>query len=261
MILKKYQARRLKQSSPNFTDSNFIPRKTPLSGSGNYADLSSYDLPENAVYENRPLSPELFEAGALVDRRRHGERRDDRRQDFRRNEDHGLLSTAETEGKSIRQQAKEEGYELGLNEGRMIIFELKEQIEAFLSARDEALSSASQEIAGIAINVVKHILKTEVSCDPTLVVSFVKRAIKETGKQHKSISIRVHPGDYNLLNKTFETTSPVMGNVDLDLVEDDAVDPGSCIIETVSGQVDKRFSTQLEVLSRLITQSEIPEGE
>ena len=185
-----------------------------------------------------------------------GERRkalaDDRRQYFRRNEDQVLLSRAELEAESIKEDARQKGIEEGLNQSAEMIVRLNQSIESLLSAREQALVNASNEIADIAIDVVKHILKAEVSCDPDLVDAFVRRSIKQSGHHYKNVLAKVSPEDYPHLSQLFEQKPPVGSGVDFQIIEDKTVDTGSCIIETEAGQIDRRFTTQLEVLRRLI---------
>jgi flagellar biosynthesis/type III secretory pathway protein FliH len=177
---------------------------------------------------------------------------DDRRQYFRRNEDQFLLSRAELEAESIKDEARQKGIEEGLNQSAEMMTQLNEAIESLLFAREQALSNASGEIADIAMDVVKHILKAEVSCDPHLVDAFVRRSIKQSGHHHKNVVAKVSPEDYPHLSQSFEQKPPVGSEVAFELMEDKTVDAGSCIIETEAGQIDRRFTTQLEVLKRLI---------
>jgi flagellar biosynthesis/type III secretory pathway protein FliH len=256
MILKKYQARRLRPANDSGYDNSLDNTASQRRGNSSRGDFSAYDVPANDSnpYASQPLNSELFDQGVLVDRRRRGERRDDRRQDFRRNDDHALISTAEREGEFLREQAQKDGYTAGLAEGKAMLEALEQHIADFLQAREKALESASDDIADIALEVVRHILKTEVSCDPDLVVSFVKRAVRDVSRQHKSVTVRLHPADYSLLSERYGDDTPLLANVDVGFIEDDTVDPGSCIVETVAGQIDKRFSTQIEVLETLLKQ-------
>lgn len=242
-IVKKQQKQLLKpmaQQSPTlgvFVDPNL--------------GTMSYHADTNTQQDNfLDYNEATVQAGLVPERRKT--RADDRRQFFRRNEDQFLLSRAELEAEQIKEEARQEGFETGLNQSLEAITELKQVLNQIFSARDEALGNASNEIADIAIEVVKHILKAEISCDAALIESFVRKAIKQAGHHHKTMTVRVHPDNYQELGLAFETHSPVGADVDFQLLEDKTVDLGSCIIETEAGQVDRRFSTQLAVLKRLM---------
>ena len=220
-------------------------------------DESKKDLPEKSKetpeqipdpYEQESLSPAMFEQGKLLERRQ----KTDRRQSFRRDMDFSLLSSAEHEVQRLKEQARHQGYEEGLNSAHEEIEKLKTVISEFTTAKESILEEATSEIVNMATAIAKQILKVQIETAPETVVEFVKKAIVAAGKRQKFIVVRLHPSDLPIVEKAFEEKSPVIESVDLTLLEDASVDPGSCIIETQAGQIDKRFSTQLEVLERLM---------
>ena len=152
----------------------------------------------------------------------------------------------------MKEKARQEGFEKGLDEAQQEIVRLKTVVEEFVGLREQVLEQAVSEIAGMATEVAKKILKAELHANPESVVDFVRQAITSAGKKQKFVTVRLHPSDLPIVDKAFQSKAPVSESVDLTLLEDVSVDPGSCIIETQAGQIDKRFSTQLDVLARLM---------
>ncbi len=193
------------------------------------------------------LAPEDFEAGRIADRRRV-----DRRHGYRRIEDQELISKAHEEANAIREVAAQEGFEEGIKQAQHVLDELNEAIQGLLSAREEALLSASDALASTAVEIAERIMKTEVSCDETLVMHIVRNTIAKVGKEHKSIFIKVNPIDLKVVKEAMKSDSQLSSSVEVLVAEDDSVDHGSCMIETQAGLIDARFSTQVEVLKRML---------
>lgn len=190
---------------------------------------------------------ELFEPGKSMERRRT-----DRRGGFRRDEDRQVISRAEEEAIAIRERAAQEGFEAGLQQAEEIITHLNESMASFLSAREDALGSVADELAAMAVEIAERIIKTEVSCDENLVMSIVRHTIAKAGQEQKSILIKVNPLDLKLVKETMQHDSQLSKAVEVLVAEDRDVDAGSCLIETRAGQIDARFSTQLEILKKMI---------
>ncbi len=191
-------------------------------------------------------SEEKIEAGEIQERRRS-----DRRRGYRRVEDKNVISKAHDEANAIRENAYQEGFDQGLMEAQGTVEELQGVIQRLLKAREEALSSSADEIASIAVQVAERIIRTEVACDPSLVLGLVKDTIQKAGRNNKTILVKVHPDDIPLVKQGLRDDPIPNLDAELIVMEEPTVDPGSCIVETNSGLVDATFSTQLHVLRQL----------
>jgi flagellar assembly protein FliH len=195
-------------------------------------------------------SEENIEAG-LVQERRREDRRDDRRRGYRRIEDKDLISKAYEEANAIRENAQEQGFQEGLNQAQSVISELRETIARLMNAREEALLSITDEIASLAVEVAARIIKTEVSCDETLVMSLVRDTIQKAGRSAKTILIKLNPEDTAAVKRLLKEDPIPNLSAELIVMDDPTVDQGSCIIETNSGLIDASFSTQFGILRQL----------
>jgi flagellar assembly protein FliH len=178
-------------------------------------------------------------------------RLDERRRSYRRVEDKTLITKAHEEANAIRENAQQEGFEEGLRQAEQLIIELRETLQSLLNAREEALLSVADEIAGLAVEVAEKVIKTEVSCDDSLVMALVRDTIQKPGRNVKSLLIKVHPDDVRLVKKSLADNPLPNVNAELIVMEDPTVDLGSCIVETNGGMIDASFSTQLQLLKRL----------
>lgn len=198
---------------------------------------------------------ENLEAGLIEDRRRPEQPElpnvRDRRGNFRRVEDKLLISKAHEEANAIREDAYEKGFQEGLERSEQVIAELRETIDQLAHAREEALLNAAEDIGALAVEIAERILKTEVSCDPSLINALVKDTIQKAGRNTKSILVKVHPDDLQTVKQFFKEDPVPELRSELIVMEDRMVDVGSCIVETDSGLVDASFATQLEILRQL----------
>lgn len=227
-------------------------RMTAPDGQG----LTSGDAMQKAALNIPPVeelpdwNEENIDSG-LAPERRTEDRRNDRRRGYRRIEDKDLISKAHEEAIAIRENAQNQGFEEGLNQARETLDELRANLEKVLSGREEALLSVVHEIAPLAVEVAARIIKTEVSCDETLVLALVKDTIQKAGRNTKSILLKLNPEDTSTVKKTVKETLLSNLNAELVIMDDPAVDQGSCVIETNSGLIDASFSTQLSILRQL----------
>ncbi len=183
--------------------------------------------------------------------RREGDRRNDRRRGYRRIEDKDLISKAHEEAVAIKESAQEQGFREGLEQAQMAIDELRDNMAQLMNGREEALLSVANEIGSLAVEVAARIIKTEVSCDETLVMGLVKDTIQKMGRNTKSVLVKIHPDDAPNVRR-FLKEDPIPNlNAEMIIMDDSTVDPGSCIVETNSGLIDASFSTQLGILRQL----------
>jgi len=200
----------------------------------------------NKQAEEPTWNPEEFETEA------HNRRRSDRREGYRRAEDRELISRASEEANAIREAAAQEGLKMGLEESQVLIDELRQTIQDLLEAKEQAFLSASDQLAEMAIEIAKQIIKTEVACDEDLVLSLVRNTISKVDRGQKSITIITNPVDTKVVREAMKKDSGLSAQVEILFKEDDTVDQGSCMVETQAGLIDSRFSTQLEILNRLV---------
>ncbi len=227
MIIKRNQAPRPEAPAPDFALEQMAPE------------------PETLPYNEDTV------AAGLVPDRRGNDRRNDRRRGYRRIEDKNLISKAYEEANAIRENAQQEGFQEGLMQAESTIAELRNAIEHIMALREDALLSVTSEIASIAVEVAARIIKTEVSCDESLVMSLVRDTIQKAGRGNKTIIIKLNPEDTALVKRTLKDDPIPNLHAELIVMDDPTVDAGSCIIETNSGLIDASFSTQLGILRQL----------
>ena len=178
-------------------------------------------------------------------------RRGDRRRGYRRLDDKNLISRAQEECNAIKERAAKEGFEYGLSCAKDELQVINNTMHDFLKAKEIALESVSSEIAFLAIQIAEKIIRTEISCDETIILSILSEVIKGIGKDETKIIIKTHSADSIIVKSNIPKLFPYADvTTKIIVMEDDEVEWGSCIVETNNGMIDARFSTQLQILSK-----------
>jgi flagellar assembly protein FliH len=194
--------------------------------------------------EDADWSPEALESGQQADRRNT-----DRRRGYRRIEDQHLVSRAQEEADQIREAARQEGFDAGVADAAEAMQALQDSFDQLLLGRESGLAMMADELSRLAVEIAERILKTEVSCDDTLVQRLVEETVQKAGRDTRSILIKVHPDEAEGV-KAWTKTLRV--DADVSVKAEDQLPLGSCVVETDSGLIDASFSTQLSILRRLL---------
>ncbi|MBY0450293.1 MAG: hypothetical protein K2X01_06685 [Cyanobacteria bacterium] len=232
MIIKRKKVEQLEQQRQSMAPDQMIyPSVTSATGADvGFWDANDFDM----------ASPEIPEKRAI-----------DRRRSYRRLEEKQVINEAYAEAERIREQARNEGYQAGLIDASASVAQLQEQLSQLLIGRAEVLESVADQIGPIAVEIAERIIKTEVSCDETLVMRIVLDTIQKVGRGTKSILVKVHPDDVLLVKSQLKEHPIENLQAEVMVSDDPGVDPGSCWVETNSGLIDASFKTRLAMLRQL----------
>jgi len=88
---------------------------------------------------------------------------------------------------------------------------------------------------------------------PKDVLPVLREAINHVRDQ-KEIKVHVEPDSYDLVLVARNEFQSMLtdGTAVLEIISDDALKPGDCVIETPNGGVDARLSTQIELMKNAI---------
>ena len=228
--------------------------KKKLAGNRLLPTRGGMAVPENVAEPEEEIiewNEDSVNNGAAPERR-SADTRSDRRRGYRRIEDKNLISKAYEEANAIRENAQVQGFEEGLNQAKDAIENLRLDIAQLLNGREDAMLSLVDEIGALAVEVASRIIKTEVSCDETLVLALVRDTIQKAGRNSKSILIKLNPDDTATVKKMLKEEPIPNLHAEVIVMDDPSVDAGSCVLETNSGLIDASFSTQLGILRQLL---------
>ena len=131
-------------------------------------------------------------------------RRGDRRRGYRRIDERSLVSRAQEEALNIREVAKKEGYQQGLNEASSEIQKLNEGLKEFFSGKREIYEEISKDIMEIAIEVSKKIIKKEVELSNEVLKSVLSEVLEQVGMEEQKLTFKVSEEDYEMMVKIIQ---------------------------------------------------------
>lgn len=153
-----------------------------------------------------------------------------------------------------RETAKKEGFEEGYNEGLTDaknetigkLESLEKLIESISSARQESIAAREDELVEIVYAAVTKLLGNILNTKDG-VVAAIRNVSQYVNKRDKLV-FRVSEKDYQLL-KDIDKRSLIVGDAkEINVIADQHVQLGGCIVETTAGSLDSRLEVQLKNL-------------
>lgn len=151
-------------------------------------------------------------------------------------------------------QGKKAGYNQGLKDGRQavdpIIQLFNRAIEDVEDFKKQLYIEAQEEAVKLAIAMTRKIIASEPVIHPDILLNVIRTALGKTDRTEIT-RIRIHPTETETLHQ---------GRFDLKisdqvvLVADGTVEPGGCVIETQSGDLNARLQSQIAVLEEAFEQ-------
>jgi flagellar assembly protein FliH len=155
---------------------------------------------------------------------------------------------------TLRAQARDEGHAEGLAQGRRdgeaeFAERLRLVDELFVSARD-AIEKNLDGMADTAVDITFEAI-TRILGDRFIDKAGTEAAVREVIRQSKERSklvVRVAPADFEALSTRRTELVDGLNVGQVELVADDLVELGGCVLETPSGSLDGRLEIQLQRL-------------
>ena len=126
---------------------------------------------------------------------------------------------------------------------------LDEMVRALPEARARLASAHSSQLIRLWEMMLRRMLATMVEMDPDVVGRIVQSLLKRISDRERII-VYLNPEDVTMIEESKESLmDSIRGVKFFELMSDDHVDKGSCLIETNLGIYDARWRTQLEQVS------------
>ena len=180
-----------------------------------------------------------------------------------------IIYDANEQVADILDQAQREGHDEGVKQGRIDgeVAARKELAEIINQANAKAMKTlqdakeqtaeyfirAEDDIVAVVMRAIEKILPQHFLDVPQVVLPVVREAIKYVRDQ-KEIKVHVEPDSYDLVLMARGEFQSMLtdGTATLEIVSDDTLKPGDCVIETPNGGVDARLLTQIELMKNAV---------
>ncbi|WP_432719728.1 flagellar assembly protein FliH [Jeongeupia wiesaeckerbachi] len=164
------------------------------------------------------------------------------------------LPTAE-EIEAIEQQAMREGFDAGLEAGRLAAEDEIGRLKGVLSSLDNLVAGAEHDLAesvlDLALVLARELVRQEVAADRKLLLPAIVEALSGIPPASGTSRLYLHPDDLNALEPMLAIE---LSGETWRLIADPRLNSGDARIETASTQIDlalpARWHTMLRVLNR-----------
>lgn len=196
---------------------------------------------------------DLFDLDNIDFSQRQERRRGDRRRGYRRIDDRNLISRAQEEAGTIKDNAAKDGYKAGLERAQNDIQQIKGALESFLNAKQEVFEYIAPDILEISVDIARKIVKKEIEQDPQIVLETIMDVLKGISKEEANMKIKVNPTQLEMVKESLPEIISSLGlDAKMKVISDEAIEAGSCIVHTTNGIVDATIDTQLEIIKEAL---------
>ncbi|MFN4220247.1 MAG: FliH/SctL family protein, partial [bacterium] len=98
----------------------------------------------------------------------------------------------------------------------------------------------------------EKVINKKIQEEPNIVISYLKELLTKV-ERSKNLTIWVNPNELEEVRSHKQNLMYMLEDVEnLNIIPDERIEVGGCIIETNFGKIDSRISTKLEVLKEIV---------
>jgi flagellar assembly protein FliH len=140
------------------------------------------------------------------------------------------------------------GLEKGLDEARKVLGQFEQAIQNAVNQRVELLEEAKQKILELVLQISKKVTFDAIAVDPESTLAMIQGVIDQLVDRSR-LRIKVHPDHLPIVEQNMDRfLSSSTAIKDLTFEADPRVRVGGCFIETPTGDIDARLTSQFEVI-------------
>ena len=180
-----------------------------------------------------------------------------RRRGYRRTQDRNIVSRAQQDAESIKEVAKKEGYQAGIDMAQKDLEDLKDKFSEFFNYKEEVYAKVSECIMDISVEIAKKILNSQISADREYIIPMIRSVVEEVNKTENKITLKVMPKDVEIVRDNVEEV--FSGNyfeAKISVIPDNSINDGGVIVETSNGLIDASIQTQLAIIEKALRKQE-----
>jgi len=141
-------------------------------------------------------------------------------------------------------QGRKAGVADGLKEIEPVVHLFQQALQEINVLRKELCLRAEQETVRLSLAIARKILVREPETNPEIIKGIVIKTFK-TIAMNPPVRIRINPSELAYIQERRQLI-PIEGEVDF--IEDPSISRGGCVVETLSGDVDARLESQMEMI-------------
>lgn len=184
-----------------------------------------------------------------------------------------LSNDTRREAEELLKQTRKEGYDTGYADGtedgikdgkakierdladtvRKANAKAQKTIQDAKEQTSDYFIRAEDDVVKVVMMAIDKILPQHFIDVPQVILPVVREAIRHVRDQ-KEIKVHVEPDSYDLVLMARSEFQSMLtdGTAIIEIISDEALKPGDCVIETPNGGVDARLSTQLDLMKSAV---------
>ncbi|MER3472492.1 MAG: hypothetical protein C4335_00350 [Armatimonadota bacterium] len=179
-----------------------------------------------------------------------------------------VLAEAHRQADQMRQDAVRKGYADGLQMGReegqreyqqaieSLRAEVQKLVDAILAERQRLWEQMEPQVIDMVLEIARKVLREEIQARREATLSIIKHALRRVADT-EHVRIRVHPDDLHIAREHREDFLAVCDGVkQIEIIDDQRVGGGGCIIETARGTIDASLRTQMQSVEKALREEE-----
>lgn len=179
--------------------------------------------------------------------------------EWRRAEEERLLR----EAKAIREDASQQGFKEGREEGREVAAQkaagtlksLEQVLAGALAEKESVVAACERQMLDLSIAIAKKVVRAEITVNPEVIERTLRQALARMSERD-SITVYVNLVD---LEKVTKRKSEILKRLDpgsrVTIVEDENIEPGGLVIQTALGNIDATVSGQELEIDKILYQT------
>jgi len=157
----------------------------------------------------------------------------------------------------LQQRAAEEAARVRREETATFQAAANELLDRFQQAADMTLENLAGQVATLAAGVTSKIVRRQVAADDEIILDVIADAMEQLS-DIKRLRIVINPADEETISGHQAALLKHAGGLErLEIVSDDSIEPGGCLLDSDRGEVDARLSSQLEVIWKRVAGSDV----
>ncbi|HHJ17167.1 MAG TPA: flagellar assembly protein FliH [Gammaproteobacteria bacterium] len=153
----------------------------------------------------------------------------------------------------IQEQARQEGFQQGLGEGReagmQVLRERIDLLEQVVQSLDGPLQklddAVEQQLVQLAMLVARQLVRRELKVDPGQVVGVVREALAALPIAARNVQLALHPEDAEMVREVLSLHEEEQS---IHIIDDPVQDRGGCKVLTSTSQIDASVESRLNAV-------------
>ena len=159
--------------------------------------------------------------------------------------------------RSGREQGWREGAQ-ALQDGQSAVVaetarQMQQLLQGFRAELGRLESTLSEQLVSLAVDIARQVLRHELNTDPRALLSAAAEALRSLGEGAGRIELRVNPQDAAALKTHLEA---LPGLAPWQLVEDESLQRGGCLVEADTGLADARLESRWQAVMEALGRPE-----